>query len=385
MRLVADSGLWSTDPNTATPPPLVAVLEVSGAVLSWTVDDPPGDAATRITFTDLPRADWLWRVLGESGHVALAAAAEGEPRTIELAGVDIVPGSVDPLRRLALGHWLRRWWPASQRDGIAGLDRALLDVEVALLTVGAQGYFFDDTLDSDVVELLAPHAPALITHVRGGDPRIVDLVRAGAGLADEIGVDDAGWPELIVALDDSSAILTMPLGRRDDYALAAGADAGPRGAVAIARGVASINWSAVPPGTFDAGENTVEWSVEVAGAAVVAVVRAAVIGPDPATGIEARLRSGPVGGAGALDADGRATLPLVDSGQRPVTESVAWDHDWSETSVIIGAEVSGAQGALGAVETRETRERVRRWVRARLDRPGSDAFLAEILAAESDY
>ena len=39
MRLVADSGLWSTGPPVA-PSPLVAVLEVSGAVLSWTIDEP---------------------------------------------------------------------------------------------------------------------------------------------------------------------------------------------------------------------------------------------------------------------------------------------------------------------------------------------------------
>ena len=102
-----------------------------------------------------------------------------------------MPGSVDPLRRLAIGHWLRRWWPASRRDGIAGLDRALLDVEVALLTVGAQGFFTDDTLDSDVAELLAPHAAALTAHVGSDDPRVLDLVRAGAGLADEVGVDGA--------------------------------------------------------------------------------------------------------------------------------------------------------------------------------------------------
>ena len=142
----------------------------------------------------------------------------------------------------------------------------------------------------------------------------------------------------------------------------------------IARGVASINWSAVPPGIFDAGEDTVDWSVEVAGTAVVAVVRAAVIGPDPATGIAVQLRSGAISGSGALDADGHATLPLVDAQQRPLTESAAWDHDWTETSVIIGADVC---------ESRETRERVRRWARARLDRPPDDAFLAEILAAES--
>ena len=48
-----------------------------------------------------------------------------------MTGVDVLPGSVDPLRRLALGHWLRRWWPASHRDGIAALDGALLDAEIA--------------------------------------------------------------------------------------------------------------------------------------------------------------------------------------------------------------------------------------------------------------
>jgi hypothetical protein len=227
-----------------------------------------------------------------------------------------------------------------------------------------------------VVELLTPHARALITHVRDGDPRVLDLVRAGAGLADDVGIDGGGWPELHAALDDSGSIVAMPTGRRDDYALAAGAGTAPRGTVPIARGVASINWTAVPPGIFDAGENTVDWSVESAAASVVAVVRAAVIGPAPATGIDVRLRSGAIIGSGTMDAEGSATLPLVDSQRRGVTESAAWDHDWSVTSVIVGAEVS---------EARETRERVRRWARARLDRPPNDAFLAEVLAAESDY
>ena len=215
------------------------------------------------------------------------------------------------------------------------------------MTVGAQGFFTDETPDSDVAQLLAPHATALITHVRSDDSRILDLVRAGAGVADEAGVDDMGWPELYAALDDSSMALT-------------------------ARPSTGVRF----PGIFDAGENTVDWIVEVAGKAVVAVVRAAIIGPDRATGIGVQLRSGAVSGASVLDADGRATLPLVDSQQRPMTESAAWDHDWTATSVVIGAAVT---------ETRETRERVRRWVRARLDRPGDDALLAEILASESAY
>jgi hypothetical protein len=379
MKLVADAGLWRTGPTTAAAPdtPLAAVLEVSGAVLSWTIDDPPGDAPTQITFTDLARADWLWRILGESGHVALASAVEGAAtQNIELTGIDILPGSVDPLRRLAIGHWLRRWWPASRRDGIAGLDRALLDVEVALLTVGAQGFFTDDTLDSDVAQLLAPHATALISHAVGNDPRVVDLVRAGAGLADEIGVDEDDWTELSAALDDSVAVLSLPSDRRDDYALAAGADGSPRSIAEIARGVASIQWSGVPPAVFDAAEDTVEWTVRVAGTTPVAAVWADVIGPDPGTGIAVQLRSGAIAGAGVLDADGRATVALIDAAQRPMSEAAAWDHDWPATVVIVGAQVS---------ETRATRERVRQWARARLDRPPPDAFLAEILASESAY
>jgi hypothetical protein len=377
MKLVADSGLWSVGPASAETP-LAAVLEVSGAVLSWTVDDPPGDGRAQITFTDLSRADWLWRVFGEAGHVALAAAADavdGAP-SIELTGVDIVPGSVDPLRRLAVGHWLRRWWPASRQDGIAGLDRALLDVEVAVLTVGAQGFFTDDTLDSDVTGLLAPHAAALFTHARSDDPRIADLVRAGAGLAEEIGVDDDAWAELLAALDDSNLTLAMPSGRRDDYALAAGADTGPRGAAPIASGTASITWTSVPPAVFDAGEDTVDWSVGATGATAVAVVRAAIVGPDPPTGVGVRLRSGAISGAGVLDGDGHATVSLVDAEARPMTESAAWDHDWAATAVLVGAD---------STETRQTRERIRRWAHTRLDRPPADAFLAEILASESAY
>lgn len=105
-------------------------------------------------------------------------------------------------------------------------------------------------------------------------------------------------------------------------------------------------------------------------------MRTSLVGPDPATGIAVRLRSGPIDGAGTLDATGRATLPLSDARGGPLTESGAWDHDWSAASVLVGADTT---------ETPETRERLRRWARARLARPPHDAFLAEILASESSY
>ncbi len=361
MRLVADSGLWSTGSHSGQPQ-LVAVLEVSGALLSWTVDDPTH--AIQITFTDPDRADWLWRVLGEPGHVALAAALAGRApeAPIDVNGVDLRPESLEPLRRLALGHWLRRWWPASERDGITALDGALLDAELAMLTSAAEEFFTDDTLDSDVATLLRPHTAALTAHLHGGDPRVVELVRGCADLADDVGV----------ALGEAAGVPP----RRDDYALAAGGDQSGRGAGAIAAGVDSLNWGAVPPGIFDAAENTVEWRVEPADSSAKGIVRVALSGSGLAAGIAVRLRSGDFSGAGVLDADGVATFPIVDEQGQPVAESAAWDHDWRSTTVTLGAEVE---------EPAQIRERIRDFARARLREPSPDAFLAEVLAAESDY
>lgn len=354
MKLVAESGLWTTD-HRVDAPPAVAVLEVAGAVLAWTVDDPGGPA--QVTFTDVSAADWLWRVLGEAGHVSIVGALDGRPAhhpaTLELADIEWSSGPLAPLRRLALGHWLRRWWPASVRDGIADLDTALLDAEVAVLTVAAEEFFAVDTFDSDISALLAPHHDALAAHLRGGDPRVAELVDSVVRLADWADLADASAP-----------------GLQQDYALAAG-DNGPRRSGAIASGTASIAWSAVPPGTFDAAEDTVTWSItpDTAGAVTVEI-RTAVTAS--AAGVPVGVRLADIRADGLLDAEGRTRLPL------PLPESVAWDQDWSMIAVIVGG--SGDPG-----ETREVRDRIRRFARSRLAVPAPDTFLAEVLAAESDY
>jgi hypothetical protein len=381
MRLLTDSGLWSTAARLS-PGPLVAVLEVSGAVLSWTIDEVA--ARPQITFTDPRRADWLWRVLGEAGHLAVAAALDdpGAP-SIELAGVDLIDGSTARLRRLAVGHWLRRWWPASDRDGIAGLDPALLAAEIAVLTAAAQDFFTDDTLDSDVGELLTPHSVALTAHIRAGDSRIVDLVRTCADLAEEIGLDTLGWPELFAALEDSTestlAGTALAAGRADDYALAAGTDPGRVGPDVIATGVGSLQWTAVPPAIFDAAEGTISWTVAAFDGLALALIGVAISGPGRAIGTPVRLQSGGLSATGVLDAGGRAELRLVDAARQPVTEAAAWGHSWQATLVTIGADTPGVGESI------EVRQRVRRYALARLAQPAADAYLAEIVAAESDY
>jgi len=368
MRFVADSGLWSTGP-AAAPEPLTAVIELAGAVLSWTVDEPESHAnsVAHLTITDIDRVDWLWRVVGENGHAAIVAALATDTvpageRTVPAVG--FVTGALDPLRRLALGHWLRRWWPASRRDGIAELDGALLDGELALLTAAAEDYFGDGTLDSEATALLRPHAAALTALRQAGDPRVAELVDACAELAEDTGIDV------------SDAVAPATRRRRDDYALAAGPGSIDSSSAAIAAGVRSLRWAGVPPGIFDAAEDTVDWRIAIDGAAVSAEVGVGLSGTASSQGIPVLVRSGALHGAGELDVAGRAVLALLDGENVPIAESVAWNHDWRSVEVTVGA---------GVDESAEVRDRVRALARARLRRPGADAFLAEVLAAESDY
>jgi hypothetical protein len=89
-----------------------------------------------------------------------------------------------------------------------------------------------------------------------------------------------------------------------------------------------------------------------------------------------RLQSADLHGEGVLDHRGRSRFNLLDAQQRPVTESTAWNHDWRTATVTVGVDVD---------ESARERDRVRQFARRRLAAPAADAFLAEILAAESDY
>ena len=131
----------------------------------------------------------------------------------------------------------------------------------------------------------------------------LELVRVCSELADDVGVE----------LDADFEAVPAGAGRRDDYALAAGLDLGQRGTGRSRRGVSSINWTAVPPGIFDAAENTVEWRIEATGPEVKCVVQVGLSGTGSPAGIAVRLRSGGIVGTSVLDADGGATFPLVDS------------------------------------------------------------------------
>ncbi len=220
----------------------------------------------------------------------------------------MLPGSLQALRRPGTGHWLRRFWPESAREAIAGLDPAVLDVELAVATVSCEDFFGDGTLDSDVAGLLAPHAAAIESLVATGDPRIVELARRGVDLVADMGLDAPGWSAVADVIDELATAPAIAAGRQDDYALAAGTSLAAEPVEVIARGVASVSFSGVPVAVFDAAEDSVRWTVAVQDGQVVAVIGALTLGRQSPEGIPVILRNNGFRGTGALDARGRERL-----------------------------------------------------------------------------
>ncbi|MBL1074752.1 hypothetical protein JK358_10115 [Nocardia sp. 2] len=179
----------------------IMVLEVFGGYLTWNVLAGQLIPAAVIHDADLAQ-EWLWAVYGEPLALALADDQEGMAEA-----APALPALAVSARRLAYAHWASRWWPASTLDGIAALDQALLDRDIAALT--------------EECESLVDGADALVAPI--SEP-VESLLRAS------------------------------------DYALAAG-DELPAGGLILARGAGGWDWRRCPPGLVDASERAVSWQV----------------------------------------------------------------------------------------------------------------------------
>lgn len=367
-------------PVPDSPPYLVCVLELPGAVIAWRLADGP-ESPSCLTILDVDRCDWLWRLVGEDGHLAVVESVRtGHDGSDLTLGVD--PAAARQLHRLAYGHWLRRWWPASVR-GPVPLDPVLLDLEVAVLTLGADAWFSDDTFDSDPAAPLARWSPRRVCALAGvATPGAPQLLAELARHPDEL---VPHWSEA-----DLAVLATLPAAGTDpsrrDFALAAGGGSPAGDGGVIARGHSTVDWQGVPPGILDAAEDTVSWLVEAAPEVEVEVRCDVLPGGDP-TGIAVRLvlpphpalATDPSADPGAsLDAAGRARIPV------PIPAAVAWQLPWQELRCTVGVAGNGRAGPDD--DGRAGREAVRHFVRGRLADPGHpDLFVAERAAAELDY
>ncbi|WP_405484461.1 hypothetical protein [Nocardia sp. NBC_00511] len=302
------------------------VLEVVGGHLTWNVLAGQELPAAVIADVDLAQ-EWVWAIYGEPIALAL-----DDDLAVEVPATPGLPALAVSARRLAYAHWASRWWPASTLDGIATLDPALLDRDIATLT--------------EACEALVDGADA--------EPPVV---RA------EI------------------------LGRASDYALAAGDEPESPGALVLARGTGGWDWRHCPPGLVDASEQAVAWQlIRDAGTTTVAVRVAA----HPALPADlpahlrpwARIETGGGSIESELHAYGDTWFAEAHLTTAPAT-----------VTVTIHLPGFGPEPAPDAGPGTELRRRVREFATARLrdsgnlSDPDRDAFsplLAEIAAAAED-
>ncbi|MEV5648645.1 hypothetical protein AB0L57_10385 [Nocardia sp. NPDC052254] len=204
------------------------VLETAGGHLSWSLL--AGQWVPAAALHDpVVAQDWLWAVYGEPVALAVAERTSGN-----LPAEPVLPDLVDSARRLAYAHWATRWWPTSSVDGIAALDRRLLDAEIAELTEAC-----DPIVDGPDAQPPAVRTP-----------------------------------------------FTEVTGQRQDYALAAGATAST--GLILAAGTTGWDWRRCPPGILDASEHAVSWRLtHDSGSRTVRVE--AVCAPDLTPGLPAHL------------------------------------------------------------------------------------------------
>ncbi|MFE2034402.1 hypothetical protein ACFXBB_14325 [Streptomyces scopuliridis] len=317
----------------------VAVLEVAGGLLTWSVLALDAVPVAVLDDVDLAQ-EWVWALYGEQVALGLAddtvtESAPEQPEPVEVAVLPALPALVASARQLAFAHWAARWWPASVIDDIPPLDARLLDREIGDLTEEC------------------------------------DLLFAGEETADSRPPDSP---------DAESAAVEEPP-RATDYALAAGPAAGtgtpgPAGAggLTLARGTGGSDWRRCPPGLVDASERAVSWEV-VRAAARTTVSVSVVAAPGPVT-VPGELtpRATVSGAADPLD----LALRLVDD---------AWLGDAPFDTVRTGDPAPGGAGLAvdiylpgfgtprphdrpddGAAAAAEVRARIRTLVRSRLAR-----------------
>ncbi|MCQ4121833.1 hypothetical protein [Rhodococcus tibetensis] len=338
VRAVA-AGLCAITPGAApsvlddNPGIDVAVLEVAGGHLSWSVlteSAPPTAVIDNVTSAQ----NWVWALYGEP--VALALAEPG----VSVDEVEYAPARPDlaaKVRRLAFALWAARWWPASTIDDIPTLDDALLDRDIT-------------------------------------------------GLVDDCESVVAGADALFVAVSPPPA---GDSARAEDYALAAGTAAVRPGTLVLARGISGTDWRRYPPGIVDASERAVSWEVtHVAGNTAVRV--AVVASPHLVGAVPAHLR--PRATVAGADPSRAVDVALHLTGDTWVGATHA--PPGSEGGVTVEVYLPGFGGNLHPeLGGREVRDRIRDLVRQRLQRAatpdddGDTPLLAEIGAAasESDF
>ncbi|MEU6560427.1 hypothetical protein [Nocardia nova] len=297
------------------------VLEVPGGHLSWSLLAGHRIPAA-VLFDPVAAQEWLWAVYGERVAATIAEQTDHLPA---LPAAPALSDLVDSARQLAYAHWADRWWPASTVDGIAALDRRLLDEQIAELT--------------EVCDLL---------------------------------IEESDAPVAVSPLAPST-------GRARDYALAAGATS-TSGGLILATGTTGWDWRRCPPGLLDASEYAVSWQLDRESGANTVRVRA-VAAPDLAAEPPPHLR--PV--AGIDTGVGTADLVLALTGDTWIGAAEVDSDDIAGVDIRVPGVGPADADAAGQDHGPRRRQLIRDFAANRLlDRHPAGIVPIPLLRAEID-
>ncbi|MDX3002758.1 hypothetical protein PWY87_13810 [Kribbella solani] len=363
-------------PTTGTADFTHAVLDVAGAVLTWSVLDGPTLPTAHI-HDPVSAQQWLWALYSE------------QVATAEVAVVTEVPALARTAGRLAFAHWAARWWPASYLDGIPDLNPAVLALETAALTHQCQQLFDDDDCIPELIEehqsALVPllhwlHSPSITSPVAR---QLVEVLRLIDDAADCAGLDSLALRTLHASLAQESDITSANelIARKSGYALAAGAQHAGTGRL-IARGNGINDWRRYPPGFVDAAEEAISWTLRAQGARRQLDIEV-VAHPSAPTGT-------PLAAEVRLPAGSRP-----DQAEPPRIRLTRQDDSWtgqaditlpSPEQLLIGVEVLLPGFDPGAAaDASADRAAIRNLARERMrTEPAGQLLLAEVLAGAGD-
>ena len=332
---------------TGVPSLLCSRLSLPGGTLTFDVRDLSAGAV----IDDVRAAEpWLRATFGDR---ASAVALALDPNDHDVVDPDatfalrIPPSAVrDDFARLALGQWIRRYWPRA--GDIPPLIDSLLCIELAalawrhdVLLPGIQrnaGFLegnlgalreavrqaVDGATDSATREILvlATEAALYADLPHGSESDLLDELESLLPLlleAPRPGGTYDGW----LADHHASRRRTLRAATRADFALAAG-EPTSGGSTGDIHGVDSIDWDLVPPRVVDWSENTIHWHASQTDAGWRVVIDAeAVPAPEYEAPLHARLYAP---GAGILSALPLARCRLRLEGERYRGEAVIDDY-----------------------------------------------------------
>lgn len=265
---------------------LTQAVDLDGGTLIIDLNDIAAPPFAELT--DVRRALWwLTFVFGDEVADGVRIATEADLDQSVRSPIARPSLFSNPVLRFAVGLWLYRWWPSSDRPGVAELTERgerWLATELGILAWYAEDAFGG----KDVAEALLRDNVQFVIHTASQSSGTDHPLAAVRAVIESVAVDDFTYAKLsrledvllgaavsLAELEDEIAehanlALTRVLGKSlgSDFVFLGDGNKDPSGLSAqslrgrvVANGTATVEWGRVRPRVLGSQENNVRWEV----------------------------------------------------------------------------------------------------------------------------